>query len=101
MNMSEEQIREELDKVYEGEDWKPLTDYILKLQQENKQLKEQLKQRDEVIDEAIKYINDKARKFKHQETRNIVNIEYNLTLNNHEFIELEEILQKYKGDNNE
>lgn len=38
--MSEEEIRNHLYDVYAGEDWDFLTNYIMKLQQENQQLKE-------------------------------------------------------------
>lgn len=37
--MSEDKIREELGKVYCGEEWDFLLNYIMKLQQENQQLK--------------------------------------------------------------
>ena len=41
--MNEEEIRNHLYDVYAGEDWDFLTNYIMKLQQENRQLKEDLK----------------------------------------------------------
>jgi hypothetical protein len=59
---------------------------IYTLQQENQQLKEQLKQRDEIINEVIKFVEDYD--FAHN---NVLNF-YNKVLNG---------LQKYKGDNNE
>ena len=41
--MNEEEIHNHLYDVYAGEDWDFLTNYIMKLQQENRQLKEDLK----------------------------------------------------------
>lgn len=63
----------------------PYDDYD-SLQQENQQLKKQLKQRDEVIDEAIEYLL----------TATLVD-----TSKYHQRNTLLKILQKYKGDNNE
>ncbi len=73
----------------------PYDDYE-NLQQENHQLKEQLKQRDEVIDEAIKYIEENT-ELEHQGGY----MEWmNIKLQNIVFINnLLEILQRYKGDN--
>ena len=42
VKMSEEEIRNHLYDVYAGEDWDFLTNYIMKLQQENQQLKDEL-----------------------------------------------------------
>ena len=40
--MSEEEIRSHLYDVYAGEDWDFLTNYIMNLQQENRQLKDDI-----------------------------------------------------------
>lgn len=60
--------------------------YMYRIELENRQLKEQLKQRDEIINEVIKFVEDYD--FAHN---NVLNF-YNKVLNG---------LQKYKGDNNE
>lgn len=66
--MSEEEIRNHLYDVYAGEDWDFLTNYIMKLQQENQQLKEiqcpflgtgctrRRQQLESVLDEIREYI---------------------------------------------
>lgn len=64
---------------------------ISRLLKENQQLKEQSKQRKKVIDKAIKqtkFIDEQLRK-------------YVTPIPSKEVIDLLEILQKYKGDNNE
>lgn len=76
----------------------PIANYIEQLQQENKQLKEQLEQRDEVIDETIAFCNyllenneveiDNEKYFKHSCDDIITNA-------------ILTRLQKYKGDSDE
>ena len=68
VRMSEEEIRNHLYDVYAGEDWDFLTNYIMKLQQENRQLKEmqcpflgtgckrRRQQLESVLDEIREYI---------------------------------------------
>ena len=68
-------------------------DYVEVIEDENIKLKEQLKQRDEVIDEAIKFI------FKKRYQPSPLGFE--LELNPSELYQLQNILQKYKGDNDE
>lgn len=77
--------------------------YMYCIELESQQLKEQLKQRDIVIDEVMKYIKEKISKS--------FNYDYGLDTSNpsdrlftETLIELQyilKILQKYKGDNNE
>ncbi len=68
-----------------------IIDVIIALEQKNQQQKEQLKQRNEVIDETIEFIN---------------HVQYDAELRSHVYginftgtMRLLEILQKYKGDN--
>lgn len=51
--MSEEEIRNHLYDVYAGEDWDFLTNYIMKLQQENQKLKENNKS---IMEELLKVV---------------------------------------------
>lgn len=60
--------------------------------------KEIIQELQETIDKALSYINNKAFKYEKRQAANIINITYELNLNNREFIELEDIL---KGDSNE
>lgn len=65
--------------------------YMDILEKENQHLKEQLKQRDEVIDESIKqtkFIDEQLRK-------------YVTPISSKEVTDLLEILQKYKGEKDE
>lgn len=71
---------------------------IKQLQQENEQLKEQLKQRDEVIDEISKILN------RHRFEENDDYYDYSeqgicITGWDDDYDRLNELLQKYKGDN--
>lgn len=70
-----------------AEELKELNDYIEKIKQENQQLKEQLQQRDEVIEECIESIQNF-----------MTHIDDGFCADMMTFID---ILNKYKGDNNE
>lgn len=89
--MSEKEALEQLDSLIEAWNLKETdinqTDInaIKFMLKENQKLKEQLKQRDEVIDEAIRYIKRHDENYEAQQ----------------EELDILEILQKYKGDNNE
>lgn len=74
-------------------------DCIEQLQQENKQLEKQLRRRDEVIDEVIKYIEEHIIYTCDDAFGGMQFYSYKLI--NFEKKDLLEILQKYKGDNNE
>lgn len=67
-------------------------EYIKQLQQKNQQLKEQLKQRNEIIDELKNYIAN------NHLTRSIDSTQIYDGINANR--ELQKILKKYKGDNN-
>lgn len=94
LQQENQQLKEQLKKG-----WKPTPDDLLDML--NQELLEQLKQRDEVIDETIKYIKTKI--------NNSFNYDYGFDTSNpsdrlftETVIELQcilEILQKYKGDN--
>ncbi len=85
---------------------KVVANAIRELQQENKQLKEQLKQRNEVIAEAMRYIK-KNTKYYDREYSKIYgelcdmagagDTRLHVVIGDEELLE---ILQKYKGDNN-
>ena len=107
-------ITEKLDNTAEYEDWLTIQDYIDELQSnltkeqlaymnlkktfdeqynENQKLKSQLKQRDEVIVEAIKAINE-SEEFQILEAM-ALNIDQAILM------KVLSILYKYKGDSNE
>lgn len=74
--------------------------YINQLNQENQQLKEQLKQRDEVIDEAIEFTNHYRYYLKIKDNDYLKDREHYGYLDGWQVDELLEILNKYKGNDN-
>lgn len=102
LQLSFDTLTEKLDNTQEYEDWLLVQEYIDRLRGENQQLKEQLKQRDEVIDEAASFVSSNTF---YETTTWDSNYDYDVNRFNEESNatrrKLLEILQKYKGDNNE
>lgn len=71
--------------------------YINQLQQENQQLKDQLKQRDEVIEKVVKMLEINIELIKEQPSNDKLADEFSIE----RFNDLLKILQKYKGYCNE
>lgn len=101
--MNEERLKEYADEYFDKymsvsfdkfiDNWEETRGLLKYCEQENQNIKERLKQRDEVIDEAISYI-DKVQ-YDSELRRHVYGINFARTKR------LLEILQKYKGDNNE
>lgn len=105
--MSEKEVIEQLESLIEAWYLKEAdlnqTDInaIRFLLQENQRLKEQLKQKDEAIDEIIKFINEETIEDNVNGCGYIIKGIWDDVLGlDHQYSDLLQILQKYKGDNN-